>query len=111
MTQKWNLILDIDNFAKKTVMFEASFFDVLQVILVILLIYFGIKIIFRLFGPMFLRYIMKKIGQKVEKKFHQQQGFSTKKEEEGEVVIEKRPKTARKSNKEAGEYIDYEEID
>lgn len=92
-------------------MHEASFTDVLEIILVIFLIYYGIKIFFRLFGRSILRYIMKKIGQKVENKFKQQQGFSTRKKEADNVSIHKKPVNQRKSNKETGEYIDYEEID
>lgn len=92
-------------------MYEASLGDFFQVILVILLIYFGLKIIIRFFGPAIMRYVFKKIGQKVENKFREQQGFSRENEKEGETVIDKKPPMRRKSNKEAGEYIDYEEID
>lgn len=101
----------IDIFAKKAVMYEASFADVLQVILIIMLIYFAIKLFFRLFGRSIMRYIMKKIGQKVEKKFSEQQGFGPGNRKEGETTIEKKPFRRKKTNKETGEYIDYEEID
>lgn len=92
-------------------MYEASLGDFFQVILVILLIYLGLKIILRFFGPAIMRYVFKKIGQKVENKFREQQGFSRENVKEGETVIDKKPPTRRKSNKEAGEYVDYEEID
>lgn len=92
-------------------MYEASIGDVLQVILFILLIYYGVKIFFRLFGPTILRYIMKKVGQKVEKKFNQTSGFTSEKRKEGETTIEKKPTNQKRVKKETGEYIDYEEID
>lgn len=58
---------------------------------------------------MILKYFLKKIGSKFQQQFHQQTNSNTTKK--GDVVIEKKPKTGRKSNKNVGEYIDYEEID
>lgn len=49
------------------------------------------------------------MGKKFQQQFSQQQPKSGKKK--GEVVIEKKPENSRKSNKNVGEYIDYEEID
>lgn len=58
---------------------------------------------------MILKYFLKKVGSKFQQQFHQQ--TSSRHKKEGEVVIEKEPKKRRKTNKTAGEYIDYEEID
>lgn len=90
-------------------MYEASFESILKTILVILLIYFGFKILIKFFGPMILKYFLNKMGKKFQQQFSQQQPKSGKKK--GEVVIEKKPENSRKSNKNVGEYIDYEEID
>ena len=90
-------------------MYEASFESVLRTILIILLIYFGFKVLIRFFGPMILKYFLKKIGKKFTQQFNQAPPSRSKKE--GEVVIEKKPEKGRKSNKNVGEYIDYEEID
>lgn len=88
---------------------QASFSDVLQVVLIILLIYFGLKIFFRYFGPLILKYFLKKvIGKQMEKrfgKFDQFQGQQPPKQEP------KKDPVKRKSKKPVGEYIDYEEID
>ncbi len=92
-------------------MFEASLGDFFQVILIILLIYFGIKIIFRFFGPSIMRFIFLKIGQKFEKKFNQQQEFTNEMHRKGKTTIDKKPPSSRKVKKEVGEFIDYEEID
>lgn len=96
-------------------MYEASFAEVIRVILILLLIYFGLKFIIRWLGPLLLKYILRKVGKKFEEKFNQ---FDTsgrppgkKEKKEGKVTIEKKPKNRRKSNKDVGEYIDYEEID
>ncbi|MFZ0489942.1 MAG: DUF4834 family protein [Salegentibacter sp.] len=91
-------------------MYEASFSGVIRTILILLLIYYGLKILFRWFGPSLLKYFMKKMGKRFEQQFNQYQQPQNGKKE-GEVSIEKKPKNKRRSNKNAGEYIDYEEID
>ncbi|MFD2518825.1 DUF4834 domain-containing protein [Salinimicrobium flavum] len=91
-------------------MHEASFSEVLRVVLIILLIYFGFKLIIRWFGPLILKYFLRKVGQKFEQKFNQFDSTAGK-PKEGEVTIEKKPKNPRNSKKDVGDYIDYEEID
>ena len=83
----------------------------LQTILIILLIFFALRIIFRLAAPYIMRYIAKKAGERFQ---NMAQGFNTqqpKTEKEGETVIDRAPKRKQQSNKNVGEYIDYEEID
>ncbi|MCF4101478.1 DUF4834 family protein [Gillisia sp. M10.2A] len=87
---------------------EASFEGILKTVLIIMLIYFAFKIFIKWFGPLILKYFLKKIGSKFQQQFTQAQS-STKKE--GDVVIDKKEKGKKKSNKNVGEYIDYEEID
>jgi hypothetical protein len=87
----------------------ASVTGFFRTILIILLVYYGIKILSRMLAPVFFKYVSKK----AEKKFGQQFGnFQTNKppEKEGETIIDKMPKT-KPSNKDVGEYVDYEEID
>lgn len=55
---------------------------------------------------------MKKMGQKFEKQFNQQfGGVHQSQQKKGKVSIDKKPKKNKASNKNVGEYIDYEEID
>ncbi|CAN5219767.1 hypothetical protein BH23BAC2_BH23BAC2_12160 [soil metagenome] len=89
-------------------MHAASFESIARTVLIILLIYFAFKMIIRWFGPMILKYFLKKIGNKVRQQFNQPASGEKK---EGEVVIDKKPKKGRGTNKNVGEYIDYEEID
>lgn len=86
----------------------ASVTGLFRTILIILLIYFGVKILARLFTPILMRYVAKK----TEEKFGNQFGtFQKEKEQkEGEITIDKMPET-KQSNKDVGEYVDYEEID
>jgi hypothetical protein len=98
------------NFTKIFGMHEASLSQVLRVVLIVLLIYFGLKIIMRWLGPLLLRWMLKKIGRKFEQRFSQSDP-RTRQRREGEVNIEGKPKKTPKSNNDVGEYIDYEEID
>ncbi len=90
-------------------MYEASFESILKTVLILLLIYFGFKIVIRFFGPMILKYFLKKIGSKFQQQFSQQSPPDSKRA--GEVNIDKKAPSNMKSNKKVGEYIDYEEID
>lgn len=95
-------------------MFEASFSDVLEVVLIILLVYFGFKILIRWFGPLILKYFLKKVGKQFEKKFGQfdpNQQFGQKQDTASKATFENKTGKKRKSSKDVGEYIDYEEID
>lgn len=93
-------------------MHEASLAEVLKVVLIILLIYFGFKIMIRWLGPLILRYFLRKVGKKFEQKFSQQFDTSARQRQtQGEVTIEKKPGKNPKAKNDVGEYIDYEEID
>ncbi|MDO5971173.1 DUF4834 family protein [Flavivirga aquimarina] len=87
----------------------ASVTGFVRMVLIILLIYFGIKILSRLFAPFLIKYVAKKAEQRFGDQFGQQQR-QEKPKKEGEVTIDKIPK-AKTSNKNVGDYVDYEEID
>jgi hypothetical protein len=93
---------------------EASVMGLLRTVLIILLIYFGLKILARLFAPFLLRFVAKK----AERRFGQQfQGFNSdprenkQRQKEGETVIDKMPDKKKSTNTDVGEYIDYEEVE
>ncbi|MCT4629292.1 DUF4834 family protein [Winogradskyella sp.] len=94
---------------------EASLMGLLRTILIILLVWFGVKILARLFAPFLMRFVAKKAEEKFGQQFggfqNQTQQRNTQKRNEGETVIDKMPQRNKTSNKEVGEYIDYEEID
>lgn len=83
----------------------------LQTILIILLVYYGIKILVKWLTPYFLRYLAKKVEKKFETSFGTPPDPFTKSKKEGEVTIEKVPSKKKKSKSTVGEYVDYEEID
>ncbi|MBT8273287.1 MAG: DUF4834 family protein [Bacteroidia bacterium] len=89
----------------------ASFVGFLRTILIILLIYYGVKFLTRLLAPYFLRYLSKKAEKRFGEHFGTYQNQQPPREKEGETVIDKMPNKSQSSNKEVGEYVDYEEID
>ncbi|NNE31032.1 MAG: DUF4834 family protein [Winogradskyella sp.] len=95
--------------------YTASAVGLLRTILIILLIYFGVKILARLFAPFLLRFVAKKAEKKFGQQFggfqNQQNQRQQKKHKEGETVIDKMPNQDKTSDPKVGEYIDYEEVD
>ncbi|OIQ29110.1 MAG: DUF4834 domain-containing protein [Bacteroidetes bacterium MedPE-SWsnd-G2] len=93
----------------------ASATGLVKIILIILLVYYGVKILSRIFAPILVRYLANKAQQKFGSQFGGQNPFqgqaqSKPKQKSGEVTIDKVP-PRESSNKNVGEYIDYEEID
>ena len=87
----------------------------LRTILIILLVYFGFKILARLFAPFLLHFVAKKAEKKFGEQFggfkNPNQQREQQKQKEGETVIDKMPNKNGSSNQKVGEYIDYEEIE
>lgn len=84
----------------------------LRTIFIIVLVYYIIKVLSRIFAPFLIKYATKKAGEKFGEQFGQ---FQKRPEQEtnkkvGEITIDKMPKT-KTSNKNVGDYVDYEEID
>ncbi len=82
----------------------------LRIFLIVLLVYYIIKIIARIFFPI----LFKKVVKNAEDRMRNQQGKYTNQQSSnskvGETVIDKKP-TPPKSDTKVGEYIDYEEIE
>lgn len=83
----------------------------LKTLFFIVLVYYLLKILARVFGPALFGYAAKKAGERFNDKFGQQQYSNKQSTQEGEVTIDKQPKKNTKSSNEVGEYIDFEEID
>jgi hypothetical protein len=82
----------------------------LRTILIIALVYYGIKVLSRIFAPFLLKYVSKKAEQRFGGQSGQFQNRQGSQKKEGEITIDKIPKT-KSSNKDVGEYVDFEEID
>ncbi|WP_426430470.1 DUF4834 family protein [Winogradskyella sp. HB-48] len=87
----------------------------LRTILIILLVWYGLKILSRLFAPLLIKFVAKKAEERFGQQFggfqNQSQQRNEQKRREGETVIDKMPERQKSSNDKVGEYIDYEEID
>ena len=84
----------------------------LRTILIIALVYYAIKILSRIFAPYLVKYAAKKAEERFGGQFGQFQKKSSDEaaKKEGEITIDKIPKT-KTTNKDVGDYVDYEEID
>jgi len=85
----------------------------LQTILIILLVYYGLKIIFKFSKPYLIKYIAKKASDRFGQTFGNDpfNNSSRKKENEGAISIDKSKANTKTSNPEVGEYVDYEELE
>lgn len=88
----------------------ASVTGFVKTILIIMLVWYGMKIISRIFAPYLMRFVAKKAEQKFGQQFNTQQRPEPK-QKEGEISIDKMPNKNTSGNKNVGEYVDYEEID
>lgn len=84
---------------------------ILKTILIVLLLYFGLKFLFRLATPYLLRYFSKKMGQQFEKLFGNHTNMNVPQEKEGNITIDKMPSQNPRSRKKVGEYVEYEEVE
>ncbi len=83
----------------------------LKTILIVLLVYYGLKLTIRLATPYILRYISKKAGQQFGQFFGNPENPADSPQKEGKVSIDAMPPKNRRSGKKVGEYVEYEEIE
>lgn len=91
--------------------------DFLQTLLILLIVFVSIRLIWKYFGKMILKWLGMKAMQQVQKSFEKRAGFQS-----GQNPFQnntERPKSTSRQkaplksneNKKVGEYIDFEEID
>ena len=83
----------------------------LRTILILLLLFFCMRILWRLSKPYIMRYIAKKAGQKFEQMADRYSGRATPPKPDGSTTIINNTQKTQSTNKTVGEYVDYEEID
>ncbi|OXA72658.1 DUF4834 domain-containing protein [Flavobacterium branchiophilum NBRC 15030 = ATCC 35035] len=82
----------------------ASFNGFIKMVIEIIVFYYAIKFIARLFFPI----VVKKVVEKAQQNFQQQ--YQKTYEQEQDVTKKSKP-NQEKTKKQVGEYIDFEEID
>ncbi|MEZ4779471.1 MAG: DUF4834 family protein [Flavobacteriaceae bacterium] len=83
----------------------------LKTILILLLVYFGVKILLQLAKPYLLRYLAKKVNQRFENAFGQSPFNAQASQAEQASANYKSSSSNPTSKKKVGEYIDFEEIE
>ena len=81
----------------------------LRTLLIILLIYYGMKLVARFVFPL----VMKRFANSMEQRFNEQKDQFRRDQRStkvGETVVDKAPKQEQ-SSKSVGEYVDFEEVD
>lgn len=85
----------------------------LKTVLIVIMVYYLLKIVARLFAPKIIQYAAKKTEAHFKEQFGQfQQSYEGHNEERvGDVIIEKKHAGKKASSEKVGDYIDFEEID
>lgn len=84
-----------------------------KTILIILLVYYLLKILARMFAPKIFGYAARKTEKHFREKFGEfsQQNQNRSQERVGDVIINKKPPKKNATSEKVGDYIDFEEID
>ncbi|GMN05378.1 hypothetical protein MTsPCn5_07660 [Croceitalea sp. MTPC5] len=83
----------------------------LQTILILIFVYYGIKLLLKWLAPRLLHYAAKKTQEKFGQQFGNYEDFNQNTTKEGQTTVNKRPFRKSNPSKKVGEYIDFEEID
>ncbi|MDX1766728.1 DUF4834 family protein [Arenibacter troitsensis] len=84
----------------------------LKTILIVLLVYYLLKILAKWFAPKLFRYAARKTEDHFKERFEGFAGRQPQDEEQiGDVIIDKKTTKKKNSSKNVGEYIDFEEIE
>lgn len=108
------------NKTKNKTMAEASFTGFVQTVLIIILVFLGLKILLRAFAPSIMRFFLNRMSQRMQKEFeraqnqYQQNAYEqnrSQKQAGKQTIINDNPHSKNpQATKQVGEYIDYEEI-
>jgi hypothetical protein len=84
--------------------------NVIRTILIILLVYFGLRVLFRVVVPWVMKLLFKKVASRMEDQMNARREESVRNSDD--VYIRKRQNQGRKSPKDfdGGEYVDFEEV-
>lgn len=88
---------------------EASFNGIVRTLVIMILVYYAIKFLIRIFAPMLIQQVVKKAGENMHA---QQQQYYNKQQDNNQDYYNKETVANKpREKKKVGEYIDYEEID
>jgi len=84
-------------------MYTASFMGFLKTIAILIIIYYAIRFLFRMFAPVLVNQVVKKAQQS----FYEQQQSHQQAQQQSYTDTSSKPREKKK----VGEYIDFEEIE
>lgn len=107
------LSLGIVNFAKNyLIMQEASFSGIIRTLFLLMMAYYVIKFLAKLFLPLLVKKVVEKAGENFQQQQQNQQGNSWKKTvNNDEIIIDTTNAKNPRETKKVGDYVDYEEIE
>lgn len=86
-------------------------FNFIRTVCIILLVYYGVKLLFQVLSPYLMKWVQRKAMEKMGG-FQQGNPRPEEKQKEGDVTIDKKKSTNKKGSiKDKGEYVDFEEVD
>ena len=83
---------------------------ILKAVLVILLVYYLLRLLARLFAPKIFAYAVRKTEERFKDQFGGYQSYEEHENKVGDVSVDKAPPKKRDTSSEVGEYIDFEEL-
>ncbi len=91
------------------IMDTASFSGTIRTIVILILVYYLLKFLFRLLAPVIVQQVVKKAGQSFQE--HQQQQYQQYQQHNQQQPTGNIKSDKPREKKKVGEYIDYEEIE
>lgn len=85
----------------------ASFSGFIEMILEIIIFYYVVKFLAKLFLPLMLKKVVEKAGQNFQEQYQNSQNQQTK----DDVIINSSKSEKPRETKKVGEYVDFEEIE
>lgn len=83
----------------------------LKIVLVVLLVYYLLRMLAKLFAPKIFAYAARKTEERFKEQFDNFQSSNMDKGPIGDVTIDKNPTRKSKASNQVGEYIDFEELE
>jgi DNA integrity scanning protein DisA with diadenylate cyclase activity len=89
----------------------ASFNGIIKTIFYLMLFYYVIKFLARLFLPIVVKKVVEKAGQNFQQHYQSNTSNHQKNSTTDEIIYDATKSTKPRETKKVGEYVDYEEID
>ena len=90
---------------------EASVQGFIRTLLIIFLMYYGLKLIGKIVFPMVFKRFVGKFEERVKNQQQRQNPSERSNQKVGETIIDKKAGATKESNNSVGEYVDYEDIE